>query len=180
MTIPPHDDLQGWLSDAEGAALQELARGKRVLEIGSWKGRSAVSMALGGALHVYCLDHFKGDSYTGNVSAVETFRQFSENVEKFGVQDRISVLLGRSDDLLAVIDFSFFDLIYYDADHTHEATRKALTYFELFASEGSIWAVHDYDKKQPQYTGVIASVDETIQRTGRSLRVVDRLAILEP
>src|SRR5690606_30630361 len=38
-------DVQGWLSYREGKTLYDLARGKRVLEIGSYCGRSTICLA---------------------------------------------------------------------------------------------------------------------------------------
>ena len=38
--------VRGWLTQAEGDKLARLAEGKKVLEIGSYCGRSTIAMAL--------------------------------------------------------------------------------------------------------------------------------------
>ena len=65
MTQTDHADVQGFFSDAEGRHYASLCRGKRVLEIGSWKGRSAIFACYGGASLVVCVDTWSGDKYTG-------------------------------------------------------------------------------------------------------------------
>src|SRR6185312_12113676 len=57
-------DIPGWLTDEEGEALYELARGCSgsgvIVEIGSWKGKSTVCLGLGSqagkSVPIYAVD----------------------------------------------------------------------------------------------------------------------------
>ncbi|OWK38123.1 class I SAM-dependent methyltransferase [Fimbriiglobus ruber] len=172
MIVPPHDELQGWLSDAEAAELVRQTRGKTVLEVGTWKGRSAVVMALNGAARVVCVDHFRGDAYAG---AADTLADWRRQVEVFGVRDRVHVLVGDFRAVLPLLALAAFEVIYYDADHEYEPTRDALR-LALAAAPGAVMCVHDYAAGYPQ---VIRAVDEAAAGTGRRVRVIDTLAVLE-
>jgi predicted O-methyltransferase YrrM len=63
-------DVPGWLTDAEGELLFNLAKscsGKGVIvEIGSWKGKSTIWMARGSqaghGVKIYAIDPHEGDS----------------------------------------------------------------------------------------------------------------------
>jgi predicted O-methyltransferase YrrM len=53
--------VEGFTEPEELEWLLERARACRtVIEVGTWKGRSAVALALGCPGHVYTVDHFKG------------------------------------------------------------------------------------------------------------------------
>ncbi len=167
-------EIQGWLSEAEGGELQMLAAGKTVLEVGAWKGRSTICLA-SVANHVVTVDHFKGDGYTG---AAFTLPDFVRTLADHDCRDRVTPIVGGQRDVLPLLCGHRFALIFYDADHTGEETQFALRWASRFP-----WArvaVHDYDPRQPQYTDAIAAVDDFARASGRALRVVDTLAVLEP
>jgi hypothetical protein len=66
-------DIPGWLHHAEGKALAEMARGKRVLEVGSYCGLSTVCMART-AKHVVSVDPHDG---RGTTAPQATWRRSS-------------------------------------------------------------------------------------------------------
>jgi hypothetical protein len=57
-------DVRGWLTEAEGRKLQELAIGKTVLELGSYCGRSTCAMAWTAA-RIVAVDWDFGDEQAG-------------------------------------------------------------------------------------------------------------------
>lgn len=171
-SIPSADTLQGWLTDAEFEELRRLARGKRVLEIGAWKGRSTVALAQS-AEHVVSIDHFRGDGYTG---AAFTLPEFVQNLDHHHVRSRVTLIVGDMVDALMVCRPDF-NLIFYDADHTGAATRHALSWIGDDAH--CAVAVHDYSPA-PQYRDAVAEIDAFADRTGRAIRLVDTLAVMEP
>jgi predicted O-methyltransferase YrrM len=104
-------DIPGWLTDEEGEALYELARactGKGVIvEIGSWKGKSTVCLALGSregaSVPVYAVDPH----------ADYRFGDFKTNVERAGIAELVrpvaSLSQAAADGFEEPIEFLFVD-----------------------------------------------------------------------
>jgi len=159
----------GWLSPAEGAHLQQLARGLDVLEIGVWKGRSTACLAET-ARHVVSIDHFRGDEFTGPAN---TMRGAWETICRLELRGRVTLIATDFRKALELLPLERFGFAYYDADHTYEATAAAL---RLLAGIPRI-AVHDYDAA-PNRAGVVQAVDQFASQTGRPLLVTGRLAVL--
>jgi MMP 1-O-methyltransferase len=104
-------DIPGWLTDEEGEALYGLARactGKGVIvEIGSWKGKSTVCLALGSregtSVPVYAVDPH----------ADYRFGDFKTNIERAGIADLVrpvaSLSQAAADGFEEPIEFLFVD-----------------------------------------------------------------------
>lgn len=173
--MPDWRDVQGWLSESEGAELQRLAAGLTVLEVGCWKGRSTVCLAQAAA-RVVSVDHFAGDEYAGRAF---TLPEAVETVAALDVRGCVTLVAGAFADVVPLLRLERFGLFFYDADHTYQATADALAAILGGASPSAPVAVHDYDPAQPVWADCIRAVDEAARRHGRAVRVVDRLAILE-
>lgn len=162
-----YQSLGGWCSDIEAAALQEEARDKSVLEIGVWKGRSTVAMAAT-ARSILSIDHFYGDGYAGRSNprheAVETLAPF---------QEIVTLCIGDWKGVRRVINPRLFDFIYYDADHTYEATKDFLDWCH-FNKVNAVIGIHDVDNN-PSHEGVKRALHE--YTTNYILH--DRLAIIK-
>lgn len=165
------DRAPGFMSEIEMAELERLAAGQVVLEIGTWKGRSACAMAAV-AKEVWCIDTFRGDRYAGRGWFLP---EFLENAYKLGVWERIRFLGCPWEDLLPQLDLARFGLVLYDADHDYEPTAAAGRLLVGGCRPPTI-AFHDYSGYYPE---VIRAVDELAELGGRSVRVVDTLAVLE-
>ena len=107
----PHT-VPGWLTEREGKRLAELATGRVVLEIGSWRGRSTICLARTSE-HVFALDTFAGDKDTG---PRDTLRECADNLTRFGVRHKVSLLVGRSDGIGPVLRGPF-GMVFVDASH---------------------------------------------------------------
>lgn len=152
-----------------------LGRAPRVVEIGSWVGESAVTMAKAGA-EVLCVDHFLGTAreFTGKAvyehPAGEMYRRFLENTKDLPIRH----LKGASTDVAEQIksegnpysDISNFDLIVIDADHSYESTKNdILAWLPLVADDG-VMIGHDYLTQQfPGVTRAVKEVFGDIART---------------
>jgi predicted O-methyltransferase YrrM len=157
--------VQGWCSEHEAGALQQIAAGKTVLEVGVWNGRSTIALAAT-AEHVFAIDHFYGDEYAGRGNPGARTWEAIVNAE---ARERITLMTGDWQDIFAYLDIGKFDVIYYDADHTYEATRNFL---DVASVTNAIIAIHDYDNN-PNHAGAKRAVNELF----KVVRVVDRLAI---
>ena len=167
------ETVQGYMDKEEGEELQKLARGKRVLEIGVWKARSTVAMAAT-ANHIVAIDHFKGDGFAGRHN---TSHGALTSLCDSGARDWVTLIVGPWPMVIhdLGLDLSQFGFIHYDAHHTYEATIESL---ELLVKVGVPLAVHDYDNNI-NHAGVRKAVDEVLAKTGRTLRTIRRLAVLE-
>lgn len=166
--------VQGWLTPNEGAVLQTLAAGKHVLEIGSWKGRSTVAM-LPAARVLWCLDHWRGDAYTGRGWFLP---EFMNNVQPHVLDDaHLRLFMGPFEELLPVLDTSSVQMVFYDADHDAAPTQFALEHLATRTAPATVFAVHDYG--HPHSPAVKSVVDRFATSFGYALRTVDQLAILE-
>jgi hypothetical protein len=167
-----YDDLpEGWMSDEELAELQNLAAGKTVLEIGTWKGRSACAMAQAGA-EVYCLDTFQGDASTGKEWVLP---DFLANAQRLGLLDRLHPLASRWEVLLPFLDLSPFGLLFYDAAHDEASTYEAGRLLLQRAGPNVPVAFHDF----LGWHSVKLAVDRLTELSGRRLRLAGTIAILE-
>jgi len=160
--------IQGWCSDIEAAALQDAASGKVVLEIGTWKGRSAIAMGAT-AIRVIAVDHFKGDSYTGPANPS---RETIENVYPY--REVIHLCMAPWSLLKNNLNPYSFGFIYYDACHLYEATKEFFDWVATWRDNHPIpIGLHDVDN-DPNHEGVKRALLE--YTTNYSLH--DRLAII--
>lgn len=163
-------DVSGYMSVAELEELARLAGEGYVLEIGTWNGRSAIWMALGGAT-VYCLDTYLSDCLGDGIVGGWTLGNLVDAARRYDVYKRIKPICAPWEMLLASMDLDGFTLLHYDADHGYQATFDACTV--LLASPATL-CVHDYDWPETKQ-----AVDELAVLFGRKVRVVGALAILE-
>jgi SAM-dependent methyltransferase len=163
----PIRDVKGWLTVVEGKALSDLARGKRVLEIGSYCGLSTIYLART-AEHVTAVDYFDGRA---TPQPEDTREKFEANVRRYGVADKVTP--HHPDDPLegeyglALIDGA------HDEDSVRADIRKAL---DVLATDGLI-AFHDYHAGDP---GVVAAVEELLADGAELLSTHDTLAVVRP
>lgn len=163
----PHD-IKGWLSVEEGAALADLARGKRVLEIGSYHGRSTVCMART-AEHVTAVDFWDSPEveFYGDYEA-----EFDKSILRHGVKDKVTKRR-PGDELDGEYDFAFIDGAH-DYESVTRDTEKALAVLV----PGSLIAFHDY--RGGIDPGVDKAVDELVAAGGELVSLTKTLAVVRP
>lgn len=148
----PWTNVAGHLGEDEGLFLHDLAKGKRVLEIGTHHGRSTSALA-SSALSVVTIDTYLGDPQ---------IRPPNLTVTKDGLKNftNITLLIGdwRDQDF----DYSEFDMIFYDGCHTEEGH-----FLSTLVSFPGIIALHDYKLWDPGMKHVVESVDAFAELTNR-------------
>lgn len=165
-----HRELEGLISVDECAWLYRSARGCReVVEIGSYRGKSAVLLALGSAAcagRVTAIDpHFVGKDTPTVQFDSEDRRVLREQAERHGVTGRINEMVMTSRDALREWDGRAIDLLWVDGDHSEEAVAFDLTEWGKLVRPGGLIAAHDYARKQdrPQrFLGVKRAWDRLI------------------
>jgi predicted O-methyltransferase YrrM len=151
--LPLDPELPGWLSEREAELLQRSAAGRVAIEIGSWKGRSAVHLAAV-AKRLFCVDHFRGDGYTGHGWFLP---EFLANIKRFGVDGRIVTVVGQFADALPLLSLDHFTFAFYDADHDYEPTFSALSALAERLPPDALLAVHDYSSRYPKVKAATAA-----------------------
>lgn len=182
--FPP--DLQGWGSaDPAFRALIAELRPALIVEVGSWKGASAIHMAslcrefsldtriicvdtwLGSTEHVLGLRPGWKESLRPRHGYPRLYYTFLANVLRSGHASRIIPLPNSSDNAAVVLRELGVrpELIYIDAAHEQDCVYRDLTnYWELLAPAGALLG-DDFAK----FPGVRQAVHRFVAETGASL-----------
>lgn len=130
--------INSFESAAEIRALAQLAAGRLVLEVGTFRGFSAVLMARAGALRVHSVDWHMGGAELGYQ---DTLAECWANLERFGVRDRVVLHVGRSEVVLPLLQRCSFDLAFIDGGHDRAPDDTALVL--PLVRPGGLIAWHD-------------------------------------
>jgi hypothetical protein len=142
------EGVPGWLSFAEGRALWELARGKRVLELGRFHGRSTVAAAQS-ADELVSVDVADPAVAAGWLA-------------RFGVGDRVT--LRRDTFAAAVPRLGRFELVLVDGEHDAANVRADVELALSALAPGGVLACHDYP--DPSWPDVRRVIDEIAAARG--------------
>lgn len=134
------DDVRGWLTEVEGHALAELARGRRVLEIGSYCGRSTICMGQTAA-RMHCIDWFGGDEGAGYGW---TLPEFLDNLRRYDLKEKVIVHVGRSALIGDVLRDDSFDCVFVDGAHDAPSVTADLKLATRVLRAGGALAMHDW------------------------------------
>jgi precorrin-6B methylase 2 len=171
----PHD-VEGWLTEKEGAILSGIANGKRVLEIGSYCGRSTICLART-AQEVVAVDPHDG---RGTPNPRYTLPDINRNLARYGCRERVTIHQGTSESVNG--HYAPFDFVFIDGAHELECVRRDIQAALAHLRPCGLLAFHDY---HPAYDpeaeiGVTTAVDELIASGGELLALHDTLAVVKP
>jgi predicted O-methyltransferase YrrM len=146
--------VEGWLTDEQALRLFERARrlrfGQRIVEIGSYRGRSAIVLARGAppGVHVIAID-----PHAGNDRGPQQIRgtadegqrdheQFRRNLERAGVAGAVEHVRLPSSEALGAVHGAA-DLIYVDGAHRYRPAREDIARWGERVAPGGTLLVHD-------------------------------------
>jgi len=177
-------DLQGWNSEHPllGAAVRRI-RPRLMVEVGTWKGASAIHLAeqakrAGIATTLICVDTWLGSAgvYIRRDDTFDALRprngyprlyyQFLANVLHSGHDDVIVPLPQTSDNAAQILRAFGLkpQLVHLDASHDYLSVRNdLLNYFDLLTGDGVL--VGD-DYAPAIWPGVVQAVDEFARERG--------------
>lgn len=164
----PHD-VKGWLDEAEGRRLSELARDKRVLEIGSYCGRSTVCLART-ATHVTAVDFFDGPEVEFYGDYVG---EFDASLQRHGVAHKVYKCHPTAE-----IPLPRYDLAFIDGAHDYQSVMRDIAKATSVLVPGGILAFHDY--RGGIDPGVDQAVDELLAAGGQMISLTKTLAVVRP
>lgn len=142
--------IDGWLSDREAILLHLLAQEKRtageVVEIGSYKGKSTVALALGliagGQGRVYAVDPHLGKIISGQKNTQKTLTEFKENIRQAGLTAKIVPVVKTS--AVAASEWKLpVRLLFIDGLHDYEHVSEDYRIWSPFVADGGCIAFHD-------------------------------------
>jgi len=184
-------DLQGWGSEAPifEDVIRQL-RPSRILEIGSWKGASAIHMALLTQkyqipdVEIVCVDTWLGSPnvwidgpaspYYSSLMLVNGFPsiyyQFIANIIKSGVKDLVTPFPSTSSAAASFFAAKglHFDAIYIDASHEYRDVRQDLELYWSALQPGGVLFGDDF---VPAWGGVVRAVSEWSEVIGRKISI---------
>ena len=145
--------VPGWLGEAQAEILWKLAAPARVVvELGSWKGRSALALALGvrpGA-QVWSVDLFHGSADERLPGGPQeevlglpggTLPDFARNLDQY-LGDPVRVIV--ADHVEAAAAFALpVDLLFVDGEHTIQATVATFRAWAPRLAPGAVVVFHD-------------------------------------
>ena len=143
-------EIDGWFTREDAAALGKLCdrvpQGGRIVEIGSFCGRSTVFMAQyveGRNINILAVDNFKGgdpeDPATVRQQKEPTLLALMANLEMAGVNRYVQVLASDSIKAKVLLQGAQVDLVFLDGDHRRDAViRDASAWSEFTGMNGSV------------------------------------------
>jgi predicted O-methyltransferase YrrM len=176
--------VEGWLTEAQAQRLYEGASrvppGGLLVELGSFRGRSAIVMAsalAGGARFVAIDPHAGGDRGPREIAAdagrgEEDNRRFHANLRAAGVAERVEHVRQTSSAALGSVD-GVIDVLYVDAAHRFGPARDDLVHWGERVRDGGTMLVHDSFSAVGVTLAALASLT-----FGRRWRYVGRTASL--
>jgi predicted O-methyltransferase YrrM len=160
------ESVEGWMSRDEIALLVDLAarvpREQCVVEIGNYRGRSTVALALGardgGGAEVYSIDpHAEFTGPRGGRFGREDMAHLYANLARTGVGDRVRVVTLSSLAVARAWDGPRVGFLFVDGDHRYEAVRADYEAWRPHLARGGFVAFDDCD-----YPDVARCVEERL------------------
>ena len=186
-------DVEGWMTPEQGRRLFDAAKvcppGGRIVEIGSFRGRSTIVLASAAAPDVEIV---AVDPHAGNDRGPQEIEGFEEeaasdhdvflaNLAKAGVRDRVRHVRESSDAAHASVDGDV-DVLYIDGAHRYTPALADIRDWGGRVADGGTLLIHDAFSS----VGVTAAIVRTLvggrrfRYVGRSRSLVEYRADLTP
>jgi MMP 1-O-methyltransferase len=167
-------DVDGWLFLDEAWALHESVRNLArpgqpvtVVEIGSFKGRSTIALALGvkarGSGTVFAIDPHTGAGTP--IGPVATAVEFQRNIAAAGVDKLVELLVTTSHAARPQFAAKSIDLLFVDGSHEYEDLKTDITDWQTALKDESVVAFND-----PCAPGVYRALRELVVRSRTAYR----------
>jgi predicted O-methyltransferase YrrM len=159
--------VEGWLTDREGELLFRLAAscpaGGTIVEIGSWKGKSATWLAHGAAdvpgVRIFAVDPH--EPYLADPSA-DSLRDLRANLERLGLGEIVTPVVARSAAAARSIDGPI-DVLFIDGDHEEPPVTADLASWLPKVRPGGAVALHDVRNRR--WPGVSRALSRVLWRS---------------
>lgn len=160
----------GFMDTTELSHLASLAETRsKIVEIGSWMGRSARAFADNTPGEVWCVDTWADDAY-GDAPAEMTrhsgwlWNEFTRNHLDTIAAGKVIPVRASSTEAARILGESGlrFDLIFIDAGHNYDEVKADILAWRPLLAKGGLLCGHDLYKDGPYHPGVLQAVDELV------------------
>lgn len=143
--------IGGWLTKDEGKFLYQsaknISKNGKIIEIGSWKGRSTICFGLGvkdgNGAKIYAIDPHKGSSeHIKWFGKVDTYKEFLSNIHKAGIDKYVIPIKATSEDASGKVAKPV-DFILVDGAHEYSYVKKDYDLWFPKLQNSGIIAFHD-------------------------------------
>jgi predicted O-methyltransferase YrrM len=156
--------VTGFMHPSEVAKLVELAEGRDVLEIGSYRGLSAWCMAHS-AKSLMAVDTHRawtnGQTQNSMEEGLTTLEAFQAAVAPF---ENVEYFVGTSAEANAARLRRLYGMVFLDANHTYEDVKKDIGMWWPRVKKGGVFVMHDYGHWD--FPGVKKAADEVFGDLG--------------
>lgn len=147
-------DVEGWMTEGQArrlaAAAAHVPSGGRIVEIGSFRGRSTIVLAssISDGVEVVAIDPHAGNDRGPQeiegfaAEAADDHSAFLHNLDRAGVADRVRHLRRFSDEAHEAVD-GLFDVLYVDGAHRYGPARRDIRDWGARVSDGGTMLIHD-------------------------------------
>lgn len=147
-------DVEGWMTDDQARRLfdraSDLGAGTRIVEIGSFRGRSLIVLASAAAegVEIVSIDPHAGSDRGPQEIAADQERGdddhsvYNRNLAEAGVRERVDHVRKMSDDALTDVEGEI-DLLYIDGAHRFGPARADIVDWGDRVSGGGAMLIHD-------------------------------------
>lgn len=165
-------EVNGWLSSAEGVAIAKLARGKRVLEVGSYCGRSTICMSQT-AESIVAVDPHDGRA---TPDPRKTMAEMLRNLARYKC-DNVTIQRCTLEEYAQGYQGEPFDMAFIDGAHDYESVKHDIGIALTMLTEDGLLAFHDYSEGHP---GVKHAVDSLVRAGSLIIEQQGTVAIVKP
>ncbi len=140
------EGVEGWLTRAQGRALFDAAArvpvGRAVVEVGSHRGKSTILLAAGlrEGVPLTAIDPFDDPRWGGGP---ESLGAFTENLERAGLADRVTLQRGVSGDAAAAWTGPLVGLAWIDGAHDRASVLVDIDGWDARLADGATMLLHD-------------------------------------
>lgn len=170
------DKIRGYMAWEELAWLAERARGRRVVEVGSWLGRSTKALA-STATKVFAVDHWAGskdDATEKEAKEIDVWATFNSNLGPEINSRKVVPISMKHEHLSASTTYDYdsvsttysfltdepVDMVFIDGDHSYEAAKRDIQNAMAILAPGGLLCGHDFDPNA--HPGVVQAVKELV------------------
>jgi predicted O-methyltransferase YrrM len=143
--------IDGWLTDTEIILLYNLSltvgTDGHVVEIGSWKGKSTIALALGikdsgKRGYIWAIDPHEGIIKIGKNEEKSTYSSFIKNIKKAGIEEFVRPVVNTSAGAAKRWNKPI-RLLFIDGLHDYEHVQTDIAYWSAWILNNGVIAFHD-------------------------------------